>query len=236
MSEAQTQEPAATEVKQEQSAAQAAIDPATIAKLQEDIVARATAEAERIASQKAAQALEAQSKRIKAALGEDDNDGVSDKVLRRFAEDPVAVLQAVSRQTREETEQAVLRRIEERTAKDRESMIAARKVLGARPDIHTNEQAMELVNSFYEKSDPKLKEEERISSAVKQFDLLIEKSGGTKAEERIAAAASPSRTASAQSEGPKAKSQAEVTKDYLARRVEEYAAKHGGQYPSSTRS
>lgn len=217
-----------------QSRAEAtAIPTEVLEKLQADVIEKAIKAATDEAGKISTKALDDQAARVLEALGGKKSEvNYAGAVHQRFLDDPVGLLAAVSAHASQETR----REIQEAERVRAERLRASNEVLGKRPDITTNAAAMKMLDTFYDSSDPKKSEKERISEAVKEYDLLMEKNGAASAEERINAASVSRASAnggSAVESKPKTfqQRQNEVTRSSQDRLVEEYKKKHGGMHP-----
>lgn len=207
----------------------------------EKLLADAVAKAAEIATTKANEVIEAQNKRLRAAMGDAPTGPTpNEALLQRFFEDPSSVLSVPYIRAKEEGAKEVLETIRTERQREKANEKATHEVLSVRPDIYTNEAAMELIGKYWSSEDDKLSPSEQLKSAVKKYDLLMEKSGAGDAEKRVAAAASLTKTASTTSQDSNAgasytERSSAANASWQEKRVEEYRKKHGGQYPGTIR-
>lgn len=229
-----------SETKGETETAKASTDiSAEVLKRVEENSKKAVAEAVKAATEAASKAIKDERARIKQAVdgGEPVRDDRQARVLEHLLTDPVGTLARVA----EETRKATIREIEERDAaadeRFAEERAAAAKVLAARIDIRTNQEASKRVGVIYERdTDKNLPAEERVRQAVDLFDKEVEALGLPSKEQRIAlatAAASNGNRSAEPAEKP-----VSYTEQYRASLVTEkderhanWSKKHGGLKP-----
>lgn len=181
--EQQTTAPAQEEKKEAPVAP--VIDPAVIAKITRDAADAARAQA--------AEEGKRQTQQIIHALGGGTtNRGPNyntEGFVDRFIEDPAQVLAATAdaakRAAKDEIRAEMRAEASERAAVEK----AFKNALKGRPDL-ADEETVSNLDAFLAHTDPNDSIEDRMKEAVNKYDLMIEKAGGPKAEERIRKATS----------------------------------------------
>lgn len=133
-----------------------------------------------------AKAISEQNRRLMEAMNPGQKKDDVNPIHKMFIENPDGFIAETIRISMEKAEEA--RKREE--FKGQSVRSAYRKVLKDRPDVTETEESNELLLTFYDATDESLSQEERFSAALKKVDILLEKQGAGKAEERIKRAAS----------------------------------------------
>lgn len=174
---------------------------------------------------------------IQALGGEANSEKVQTEVLRKWVNDPVSVLSAVQEHTRETVLREVDSRLEAKEEKARqenakrgEFQAAATELFEKRPDIKGSKEAKELIDAYYLTTSDKLPEKERLESAMKKYDKLVESTSGKSAEDRVKEAASITTGSSkGNTSAPANKSKEEADREWLDERRERFKKISNGQ-------
>jgi hypothetical protein len=227
------------------SAASAQVSPEVIDQIRKNILAEVIPEVQKqtesIAGKKFTEAQNAQNQRVLQAMGMGAPENHSEAVLNRFLEDPMEVLTMVGHKAKETAKEEL--RAEREAEKKAEQVFsrAVKDVMSDRLDIRSNEEAMELVQNYYEAGPSSLNEKERLEQAVKKYDNLMEKNGAGKSDTRIQAAktSASSRSSGRSSEAPNQQSLKETETAIAAterdEKIARYKKTHGGLAPESMR-
>lgn len=235
-----------TETKTEEKPAPSAsqLSPEAIAEIRksilDEVLPKAQEKAETLAGKKVQEAISSQNQRVLQAMGLGKEDH-SETVLNKFLEDPMEVLTMVGHKAKETAKEELKAELQAEKAAEQRFNRAVKEVMADRLDIRSNDEALEIVQQFYEAGSQTLTEKERMDAAVKKYDNLMEKGGAGKSEVRIQAAKSSasSRASGHSSEAPttsiKDREAALIAKERDAK-IERYQKTHGGMKPESMRS
>lgn len=233
-----------TEEKTEQKLPAAQLSPEAIAEIRksilDEVLPKAQEKAEQLAGKKVQDAITSQNQRVLQAMGLGKEDH-SETVLNKFLEDPMEVLTMVGHRAKEAAKEELKADLAAEKAADQRFNRAVKEVMSDRLDIRSNDEALEIVQQFYEAAPDTLTEKERMDAAVKKYDNLMEKGGAGKPEVRIQAAKS---SASSKASGQSSDAPTTSIKDREAaliakerdEKIERYKKTHGGMTPESMRS
>lgn len=143
----------------------------------------------------------------------------ADPVLTAFIKNPKDVLALLKEMTLDEAKSYVNGVFGQHL----ENRAAGQEVLAKRPDIYGTEENKELFELFFKTTDDKKSTKERLTDAVTQYDLHMEKRGAGDSKTRIAQAGSiSSASASSSKDAPagkkSGKTEAELLNEELAGR------------------
>lgn len=131
-------------------------------------------------------AIQEQNQRLISAInGEQPKEKVDplhDLFIRNPSQYAAELMQATRKQIRDELAEEERSRLGLRHAYN--------SVTKERPDITESEEANDLLLAYYDQTDESLSDAERFEKALSRLDILLEKQGAGKAEERIRKAAS----------------------------------------------
>lgn len=203
----------------------------------------ATKEAEKVATAKSKEAVTEYRQSVAEALGlAPGQDKKNEQILDIFLRDPQTFVQAIVDKTTSVTQEQLNRRdLEARTYREEERQTKA--VLKDRPDITTSQESMDAIADIYEAlraQDDDSSHEDLLKKAIKKHDVLLERAGAGKAEDRIKASMHRVPGSSSATDVPSpqasAKERTEASMaDYQKSRVERFKQLHGGQYRSLNR-
>jgi hypothetical protein len=227
--------PPAKEEPKQSAATQATIPPEVLAEIQSNILK----EAEKIAEAKGQKLLGEQRDRILQAMGGGQQPVDQTAVLKALLSNPVDVLTSVAERTRDITKRELADEMATREAEQAEDRLVARELLKDRPDITGSDESIEVLNLYFERSDPKKSKKERMAEAIRKHDLFMEKSGAGSKDERVKRVQKETATVPGVSgSGVKGKGggdfyerQKSALESYKAERAAQFKVTHRGRKP-----
>ena len=148
-------------------------------------------------------------------------------VIKRLVNDPEGFVSTILTMADEKANQRFLEK-EKQEREQREFLVeqqsAFKQVLKERHDVLSSNESKELFLSFYEKTREDISEKERMKEALIKYDLLLEKQGAGKAEERIRKAQGFSNTTNRGSDIGSTKSEQDLWKEERAANKKNFLA------------
>lgn len=206
------------------------VDPAVYEKLKTEAIEAATKAATDAAKAGNSQAQARLDKVLSALSDKPQGKGGYDvdSFLEKFGDDPLAVLTGVVEYATKQGAEMAVAQVAEAHTIDREIKDAFRESTKGRPDLH-NENAAELIDTYFRAQDPALDAKARMKAAVGKFDLQMEKIGAPSVEDRVKAAkgsiSSGSGTPPLESPRTVRERQSELEKNAQQKRVADFKAK-----------
>lgn len=205
----------------------AVIDPAVIAKISQDAKEAALTQAREEGNRQTQKIVEA----LTGKSGKEPRYD-TEALVDRFVSDPAAVLAATAEAASRKTRDEVLAEVREDARVQREVESAFREALKGRPDL-ADPEVTENLDAFLAATNPQDSIRDRMKEAVRKYDLMIEKAGGPKAEERIRKASSV-KTSGGMGQAPEAEKSINERRtasfdEHQKARLEKFKAARGGR-------